>query len=422
VRRIVILGTGTGGTLVANRLRRAFAPDEASIVTVDRDDAHLYQPGLLFVPFGRRTAASFTRPRAAQLHRGIDFVRGEVDHVDLAGRTVALASGETVPYDALVVAAGSTLAPEETEGLTGPGWNERVFTFYSPEGATALAGALARFGGGRLVVAVLDTPIKCPVAPLEFTFLAEDALSRRGLRARTEITYVTPLEGAFTRPVAAARLATLLKERDVELVTDFATASVDGALGRLTSYDGRRVDFDLAVVVPAHNGAAFVTRSPGLGDALGFVDVDPRTLQLGAHPEVFALGDVTGLATTKAGSVAHFEGEVLCDNVVAFLDGRTPTAHYDGHTNCFIELGGGEAILIDYNSDVEPLPGRFPGRLGLPLLAPSRIDHVGKLLFESLYWHALLPGHNLPGLGSPMPRAGKDLSALAGTTTEEVPT
>ncbi len=412
MRRIVILGTGTGGTPVANRLRRALAPDDASIVCVDRDDDHLYQPGLLYVPFGRRTLPSLTRSRRAQLHHGIDFVEGEVDAVELDARRVHLADGTALDYDYLVVAAGASLAPEETEGLTGPGWMERVFTFYSPAGAAALADALARFNGGRLVVAVLDTLIKCPVAPLEFTFLAEDALTRRGVRDRVEIAYVTPLEGAFTRPIASQRLAWLLADRGVELVSSFAAASVDGAAGRITSYDGRGVDFDLAVVVPAHNGPAFVTRSPGLGDALGYVPVDERTLQLPGHPEVFALGDATGLSTSKAGSVAHFESEVLVENLVATFDGRPPLARFDGHTNCFLELGRGEALLIDFNRDVEPVPGHYPGPVGLPLLAPSRIDHLGKLAFESLYWHALLPGHSIPGVASPMPRRGKRLSML----------
>ena len=412
MRRILILGTGTGGTPVANRLRRALAPDDASIVCVDRDDDHLYQPGLLYVPFGRRTLPSLTRSRRAQLHHGVDFVLGEVDAVDLEGRAVRLADGTSLDYDYLVVAAGASLAPDETEGLTGPGWMERVFTFYSAEGAAALADAFAAFNGGRLVVAVLDTLIKCPVAPLEFTFLAADALTRRGVRDKVEIAYVTPLVGAFTRPLAAQRLAWLLADRGVELVGSFPTASVDGATGRITSYDGRRVDFDLAVVIPAHNGPDFVTRSPGLGDALGFIPVDERTLQLPGHPEVFALGDATGLATSKAGSVAHFESEVVVENLVATFDGRPALARFDGHTNCFIELGRGEALLIDFNRDVEPVPGHYPGPVGLPLLAPSRIDHLGKLAFESLYWHALLPGHSIPGVASPMPRRGKRLSML----------
>ncbi len=412
MRRIVIVGTGTGGTLVANRLRRALTPDDASIVCVDRDDDHLYQPGLLNVPFGRRTLSSLTRSRRAQLHPHIELVLGEVDTVDLEGRAVSLADGTALRYDALVVASGATLAPEETEGLTGPGWMERVFTFYSPAGAAALADAFARFSAGRLVVAVLDTPIKCPVAPLEFTFLAEDALRHRGVRDKVEITYVTPLDGAFTRPIASAHLSGLLAERGIGLVTALATASVDGAAGRLTGYDGRTVDFDLAVVVPVHNGAAFVTRSPGLGDALGFVTVDPKTLQVPGHPEVLALGDVTDLVTSKAGSVAHFEGDVVVENLIAALDGRPAPARFDGHTNCFLELGGGKALLIDFNNDVEPVPGHFPGPVGLPLLSPSRLDHLGKAAFESLYWHALLPGRPLPGISRDMPRRGKKLSML----------
>ena len=414
MRRIVILGTGTGGTPVANRLRRALAPDDASIVCVDRDDDHLYQPGLLYVPFGRRTLPSLTRSRRAQLHHDIDFVLGEVDTVDLEARAVRLADGTTLEYDYLVVAAGATLAPEETEGLTGPGWMERVFTFYSPEGAAALADAFAGFNGGRLVVAVLDTAIKCPVAPLEFTFLAADALTRRGVRDKVEISYVTPLEGAFTRPLAAQRLGWLLADRGVELVSSFPTASVDGAAGRIESYDGRGVDFDLAVVIPAHNGPGFVTRSPGLGDALGFIPVDERTLQLPGHPEVFALGDATGLATSKAGSVAHFSIELFEDNFISHIHGRPMTKLFDGHANCFIESGHGKGMLIDFNYDTEPLPGKYPlpGFGPFSLLRESEANHWGKMTFRWVYWNLLLTGKEMP-FEPLMSMAGKEVEVHA---------
>jgi len=406
-RRIVILGGGTGGTLAANRLRRELDASEAEIVVVDQDDRHVYQPGLLFVPFGLANVRELTRSRKAQLHDGIEFRGATIEAVDLAADTVRLGDGAELAYDVLVVATGAVLEPEETEGLGGPGSPERVHTFYSPDGATRLAASLNAFEGGRLVVNVVDLPVKCPVAPLEFCFLADWFFTERGIRDRVELCYVTPLDGAFTKPVAAKMLAGLLEEKGVELVTEFNTGSVDGAGGRLISYDDREIRFDLAVVVPLHGGAPFVGRSTGLGDELSFVPVDPRTLQSRAAPNVFAIGDAAGVPTSKAGSVTHFEGAVLVGNICRFLAGEPLDQSFDGHANCFIETGFHKALLIDFNYDTEPLPGHFPTGVGLPLMKQSRLNHLGKLMFQWLYWNSLLPGRDIPGVSSAMPEHGK---------------
>ncbi|GAA3771945.1 FAD/NAD(P)-binding oxidoreductase [Streptomyces coacervatus] len=407
-KHIVILGSGTAGTLTANRLRRTHGEAECRITVVDQDDDHVYQPGLLFVPFGLAQPHALVRPRPRQLHDGIDYRRARIDRVDLDGRIVHFAVGGRLAYDVLVVATGARLLPEETDGLTGPGWGEKVFTFYDLPGAVGLHHALERFDGGRVVIDVADLPLKCPVAPLEFAFLADWYFQRCGIRDRVELTYVTPLDAAFTKPVAAQALGGLLEEKGIELVTEFTLGEVDGAGGRLISYDEREALFDLAVVVPLHGGAEYVGRSEGLGDELGFIPVDQRTLQLPGRPEVFAIGDAAGLPASKAGSVAHFEGEVLVHNIGRFLAGQPLDASFDGHTNCFVETGFHKALLIDFNYDTEPLPGHFPTSLGLPLLKESHANHLGKLAFEWLYWHSLLPGRELPGIGSAMPERGKN--------------
>jgi sulfide:quinone oxidoreductase len=411
--RIVVLGGGTGGTLVANRLRRAYKETDASITVVDQDDSHVYQPGLLFIPFGLAHAEDIVRRRGHQLHRGIDYVLDPVERVELDTQRVHLSQDGHLDYDVLIVATGAVLAPEETEGLTGVGWMERVFTFYNLEGARALAERLEFFDGGRVVVNVVEMPIKCPVAPLEFCFLADWFFREQGLREKVQLTFVTPLDGAFTKPVASRRLAGMLEERDIELVTEFNTGEVDGAAGRLVSYDQREVPFDLAVVVPVHNGAGYVTRSAGLGDPLGFVPADERTLQSKSSPNVFALGDAAALPASKAGSVTHFEGEVLARNVQRFLAGQPLDADYDGHANCFIETGFSKAMLIDFNYDTEPLPGHFPSSFGLPLMKESHLNHLGKLFFQWIYWHTLLPGRDIPGVHSAMPKHGKDWKQIA---------
>ncbi|MER5697511.1 type III sulfide quinone reductase, selenoprotein subtype [Streptomyces mirabilis] len=404
---MVILGSGTAGTMTANRLQRTYDERDFRITVVDQDDDHVYQPGLLFVPFGLAQPHHLVRSRPQQLNTVVDYKQARIERVDLNGRTVYLGGGIRLSYDVLVVATGARLLPEETEGLTGPGWGENVFTFYDLPGAVGLRHALERFDGGRVVVDVADLPLKCPVAPLEFAFLADWYFQQRGIRDKVQLAYATPLDAAFTKPVAAKALGGLLADKGIELVTEFTLGEVDGPGGRLASYDEREVPFDLAVVVPLHGGAEYVGRSEGLGDELDFVPVDPHTLQHPEHPEVFAIGDASGLPASKAGSVAHFEGEVLVHNIGRFLAGQPLDASFDGHANCFVETGFHKALLIDFNYDTEPLPGHFPGPLGLPLLKESHANHLGKLAFEWLYWHSLLPGRELPGIGSAMPERGK---------------
>ncbi len=406
-KHIVILGGGTGGTLTANRLRKALPASEASITVVDTDGRHVYQPGLLFVPFGLADPDDIVRPRDRQLHTGIHYHQSGVDRVDLEADKVHLADGSVLAYDVLVVATGSRLVPEETEGLTGAGWMEKVFTFYDLPGSTALADKLADFDGGRLVVNVIDMPIKCPVAPLEFCFLADWYFHERGIRDAVSITYVTPLDGAFTKPTAAKALGSMLAERNIDVVTEFNTGEVDGEGGRLISYNEREVPFDLAVVIPVHSGAAYVGNSPGLGDDLDFVATDEHTLQAKVKPNVFAIGDAANLPISKAGSVTHFEGEALVENIRRFLHDEPLDASYDGHANCFIETGFHKAMLIDFNYEQEPVGGHFPTTVGVPLLKESRLNHLGKLMFQWFYWHTLLPGRDIPGITPDMPLAGK---------------
>lgn len=410
---IVILGAGTAGTIMANRLRRTYRravqAGQTTITVVDPDGQHLYQPGLLFLPFGMYTPEQIVKSRRGLLHRNIRHLQAMVERVDVAGSAVEIAGGERVPYDVLIVASGSRTVPAETEGLTGPGWREKMFEFYSLDGALGLRDALARFGGGHLVVNVVDMPIKCPVAPLEFAFLADWYFTTRGIRDRVRITYVTPLDGAFTKPIASASLSHLLARKGIELVSDFSAGRVDGEAGVLYSWDDREVPFDLLVSVPMHMGAEYVGRSRGLGDDMGFVPTDPFTLQSRAAPNIFAIGDATNVPTSKAGSVAHFEGEVLAGNIRRFLAGEPLDAGFDGHANCFIETGHEKALLIDFNYDVEPLPGAFPvPRLGpMRLLEESRLNHAGKLAFRWLYWNVLLPGYDIPGIGARLSLRGK---------------
>lgn len=404
--KLLVLGGGTAGTMVANKVHRHL-PDW-SVTVVDKNDAHDYQPGYLFVPFGINTPEQIRRSRHAFIGDGVDLVLGEIDRVDAEAQTVRLEDGRELGYDYLVIATGTTPRPDQTPGMLGPEWHRSVGEFYTFEGAVALRDQLTGFRGGRLVMHLTELPIKCPVAPLEFAFLADDFLRRQGIREQTELVYVTPLDGAFTKPVASRHLGSALGERGIELETDFMIESVDQDRKVIVSYDEREVPYDLLVTVPLNMGADFVGRS-GLGDELNYVPVDKHTMQSTEHPEIFALGDAGNLPTSKAGSVAHFSVEVFVDNLVELAKGRPMTHSFDGHANCFVESGGGKALLLDFNYDTEPLTGTFPfPKVGpMSLLKESRANHLGKLAFRHVYWNALLPGRPL-GLPADMSMSGKN--------------
>jgi sulfide:quinone oxidoreductase len=397
MKRIVVLGAGTAGTMVANRLRAQLPGDRWSIVAVDRDDLHRYQPGYLFLPFGTYRPDQVTRSRRRYLHDGIDLVLGDVEAIVPETTTVVLTDGRRLPYDYLVVATGTSPRPDQTPGMDGPLWRTSIHDFYSYAGAVALASALPRLDRGRLVVHVTDVPIKCPVAPLEFAFLADAWLRRHGRRDAVDIVFVTPLSGAFTRPTASRVLGSMLDDRGISAETDFMVERVDDEAKALVSYDDRTVPFDLLVTVPLNMGADVIGRS-GLGDELNYLRVDRHTLQSLVQPNVFAIGDAADVPTSKAGSVAHFEADVLVGNLLEAIRDEPPGHSFDGHANCFVESGDGKALLLDFDYASEPVTGRYPfPHLGpLPLLAEARRNHWAKLAFRWAYWNVLLPGRPLP--------------------------
>jgi sulfide:quinone oxidoreductase len=243
------------------------------------------------------------------------------------------------------------------------------------------------------------------VAPLEFTFLADAYFRHRAMRDRVELVYATPLPGAFTKPIASKHLGAMLDERKIALETDFMVERIDAKT--LISYDEREVPFDLLVTVPLNMGAQYVARS-GLGNELNLVPVDKHTLLSKAYRNIFALGDANDIPASKAGSVAHFSVEIFAANFVQHIRGEPMTGRFDGHANCFVESGGGKALLIDFNYDTEPLPGRYPlpGVGPFRLLEETTVNHIGKLAFRWMYWNLLLPGRPIP-LPAHMSMAGK---------------
>lgn len=408
MKKIVILGAGTAGTMMAAKLRRSLDREDWSITLVDQDNQHLYQPGFLFIPFGVYRKMDVVKPRTRVVPPGVDLDLTGVDRIVPDENRVALLDGRTLDYDFLLIATGSRIVPGETEGMLNGGWRRSIFDFYTLDGAVALHNALEHFEGGRLVLDVVEMPIKCPVAPLEFVFLADWYFHERGIRDRVEIVYATPLDGAFTKPKASEMLGGLLEEKDIRVVPTFAASEVSAKGKLLKSWDGRDIPFDLLVTIPTNMGSEVIERS-GMGDELAFVPTHKHTLLADGWENVFVIGDATNLPSSKAGSVAHFQAEVLEENLLRAIDGRALCEGFDGHANCFVETGFGKAVLIDFNYDVEPLPGRFPlpGLGPLTLLGESEVNHWGKMAFKWIYWNALLRGEELPLVEARMSMAGK---------------
>jgi sulfide:quinone oxidoreductase len=413
MRKILILGAGTGGTMMANRLceslRHEIENNEYSITIVDQNREHVYQPGLLFIPFGvYKDKNDLVKPRDNFLPREAKFIVSSIKRVDPEKNMVYLEKGE-LEYDLLIIASGSVIDPSEQEGLMGKHWQKSIFDFYTIDGAMKLQKAMRNFHGGNIVLNVAEMPVKCPVAPPEFVMLTDWYFHERGLRDKIKIFFSTPLSGPFTKPLASKTLQYICDEKGIEVVPEFAISHVDNEKKQIVSFDGREIDFDLLVSIPTNKGASFLEES-GLGDELNWVPTDNHTLQSKNFDNIFVLGDATNVPTSKAGSVAHFESEILLENILRWLDGLEPLPKYDGHSNCFIESGFNKALLIDFNYKTEPLPGKFPmpGIGPFTLLKETNMNHYGKMMFRWSYWHLLLKGMDLP-VSPLMSMAGKEI-------------
>jgi len=414
MKRIVILGAGTGGALCANLLVHRLDMRQWSVTVIDREQQHIYQPGLLFLPFGLygyHGTGDVVRPIASPLPSQAGLVAAEIEHIDHARREVRTSQG-SFAYDFLISALGCRAAPEEVEGMA-EAMGREVHSFYTLDGALAMQQPLQQMSQGRLVIDICEMPIKCPVAPLEFAFLADYYFAQKGVRDRIRITLVTPYTGAFTKPNANRILSKLAEERGIEVMPNFATSEVDTSARVIRTYDGRSVDYDLLCAIAPNLGPAVLDDS-GLGDGAGYGLTDPRTLKSRQAERIYLLGDNTNVSTSKAGSVAHFEAETVVENLLREIDGQPPLHSFDGHANCFVETGYHKAMLLDFNYDVEPLEGSFPLPHAGPfsLLEESYMNHVGKIAFKWVYWNMLLPGHlpKVPLLPSHMNFLGKDLS------------
>ncbi len=395
MKRLVVLGGGTAGTIVANRVQ-ARLPRGWAITVVDPAAEHVYQPGLTLVPFGDVDDEALRRPRERTLARGVEWRRCEVRSIEPARRELEL-DGGPLAWDLLVIASGARPRLDLTPGFEGAPGRAAAFEFYTLDGAGRLRDQLSFFNDGRLIVNVAEAAGKSPIAALELLFLADAHFRARGARHRVELMLATPLDGALGWPLAADAFARLMQEKGIGLAAQFTAAEVDRERRVLRAVDGRALDYELLVSIPKHSGAAFVERS-GLGDERGFVPTDRHTLRVFGLDDAWALGDATNLPSPKAGSVAHLQAELLAQALLQQMRGREPAESFDGHADLFVDTGQREAVLLALDGELEAPPGNYPfaGFGPFTLLRPSRLNHWGKDAMRKLYFKTVLPGGRMP--------------------------
>jgi sulfide:quinone oxidoreductase len=405
MKRILILGSGAGGTMVAAKLRRQLSDREWDISIIDNDEIHHYQPGWLFIPFGIYTPQDCAKPKREFVPEGVNFILDAVVGVSADKRLVEGKKG-SYPYDWLVIATGCRIVPEEIEGMMDD-WRGSIHDFYTLEGAVQLHKKLKYFNSGRVVLNIAELPFKCPVAPIEFVLVADWFFTRNGVRDKVEIELVSPLGSLFTKPVASKKFGEFAARKNVKFTGNFDIAQVNAQEKTIESHKGEKVPYDLLVTIPPNFGAKFIGDS-GMGDPMCYVDTEHFTLKAKKYDRVYVIGDATNVPTSKAGAVAHYESDTVVENLVREIEGQGPRSTFDGHSTCFICSGHEKALLIDFNYQTEPLPGKFPfpGLGPFDLLGESAFNYYGKMMFKWVYWNLMLRGSELP-LENQMTMAGK---------------
>ncbi|MFK5921703.1 MAG: FAD/NAD(P)-binding oxidoreductase [Verrucomicrobiota bacterium] len=374
MKNIIIIGGGTGGCIVANLLAKKLDSDEAKITVISASEQHHYQPGWLYVPFAREDARSLTRPVRDLLKKQINLLIGKVKKLDDGNHQVILENGDTVSYDYLVIATGSIPCPEDIPGLS-EGGNH----FYTEKDSFELYQILQEFRGGKVVIGVGGLPYKCPVAPLEFTFLFEEFVNEKGIRDKTDITYTFPLNAVFNIPSVAEVAEPILQERNINIETFFNLEEVNADEKKALSLEGTELDYDLLIMIPPHRGAPFL-QGHDIADAKGWVKTNKQSLRAGDSKNIWALGDTTDIPISKAGSTAHFEGPVIAKHIIADLRGEElgEDCVYEGHVMCFLETGYSKASIIDFDYSAPPV-----------LKAPNALMHYQKMAFNKAYWYLI---------------------------------
>lgn len=395
MQHVVILGGGVGGTLTANlvarKLKRRIAKGEAKVTVVDLSGKHTYQPGYMYIAMGNERPERLVRSERSLLDDNVDLVVGRIERIDVEGSKVELASGETLPFDQLVIATGARILPEAMEHF-----DEEAHHFYAAGASTKLRKALDDFTGGKILIGIAGIPYKCPPAPLEVAFLVESEMRDRGLRDKTEIQFLSPINRAFTIESVSEMVTPIFEEKGIDLQLLAGIDSIDAEKKVVITDAMEEYSYDLLICVPPHKGAQVVIDS-GLAPKSGWVPTDRHTLQVKKmapsgtpddqverYPNIYALGDATDLPLSKAGSTAHFEAPVVAERVAAAVLGRPPSGKhtsYTGKVMCFFEVGDGKGTILSFDYDNPPQPRK-----------PNRVAHLGKIVFNKTYWQTVPKG------------------------------
>jgi sulfide:quinone oxidoreductase len=343
------------------------------VYLVSGASTHIFQPGYLDVAFRNQRPEEITKPESALLNGDVHHIAYDAARIDLATKTVALASGEQLAYDYLIVATGSVPTPSTIPGLT-----EASLNFHtSPEESKRICNSLEQFSGGHVVIGIAGVPHKCPPSPNEAAFLLDDYLRKRGIRDKVKITFVTP----YPRPYPAEPMSKVVEprfqKRGIELVTFFNVESVDPAKREIYSLEGESLQYDLLIMVPPHRGADVVMKS-GMGDADGWIPTDKNTMKIIGQENAYAIGDATNIPVSKTGVTAHLEAVVATSNIVSSIRTSRRLYKYNGRINCPFEMGSGKASFVvgSYDKPVRQIE-------------PSRIRYAMKKAFARFYWRTL---------------------------------
>jgi len=383
--KVVVLGGGVGGTLAANLLAKELGSD-VKVTVVDPTGMHHYQPGYLYVALGQANGRWLVRDERTLLRREVDLVIEKAIRVHPDAGTVQLERGGSLDWDYLVLATGARLVHDQIPGLV-----EGSHEFYSLEGAQRLREALRRFDGGRVLVGVAGVPYKCPPAPVEFVFMLDEYLRKRGIRDKSEVMLLSPLNRAFTIESASKVIQPIMERRGIGLTTFFNVEEVDPSSGVVSSLEGEKAEYDLLVLVPPHKGQQIVIDS-ALADGPGWLPTDRHTLEVEGQDRIFAIGDATNLPISKSGSTAHFEAPVVASRIASLVRGTAPKENYGGRVMCFLETGNRKATVLRFDYEHPPAPPQ-----------PNNVWHAAKWMFNRLYWETVPQGRLPENLPMPIP-------------------
>jgi sulfide:quinone oxidoreductase len=369
--RILVVGGGTGGTIVANNLARRLSGEiragRVKITMLSASDKHMYQPGLLYVAFGQMMPDELYRNQASLLESSIHFHVDPVEQFELDKNRVRCKSGKIHEYDILVISTGSRIVPDQIPGLL-----EGAETFYSEAGAVKLFKRLREFEGGRIAL-VVGVPHKCPIAPVEAIFSLHDFFKARGIRDKVHIKYHYPIGRIHTIEQVAKWAKPHFDRMGIEYETLFNVKEVDVENKVVKSEEGTETAYDLLIAIPPHKGMEVIEMN-NLGQG-GWIPTDRHKLTMSGHDNVYVLGDTTNLPVSKTGSAAHFEAEVIADNIASIIKIGAPVRDYDGKVYCFIETGHDSATYAMFNYLNPP-----------DLKEPNKPMHWFKMSYNKMYW------------------------------------